>query len=1025
MKKNTSNLLYKTLLLICLGYLPLSGFAGTTYTSNGPVIGTDWEAPGAWDVPGFPHAPDDIVIIANGHPITNLLPESTGKITVNAGGILTLNNNLTLAIDLYITGGTVNANSFTLTLTRHWINFGGTFNPGTGTVILNGTVTQVVEKNLGANPSGGIENFNNILHNGTGSMDCIGSITCAGNLTSNSGLLDADPSGNSTIAVQGNLSITGSFNQRLGTILMNGTGAQSITVLTSIHFHNLVINNTGAGIVTLNQGFNVDALTIGSPGTPNGNLNAGTASVVNVYGNWTDNGGVFTPGSLRVIMRPILASTIGRTVAAGGTETFYQLYQTAGSLTLSSNITVTNDFELLVATATMNAASYTLSILLRGWNNLGTFNPGTGTVILADGNLFKSSGTETFNNLTYTGNGILNVVSPISCTGNINCTSTGRFDASGNNSPISLQGNLFINGSFLARSGTVTFNGTSQQTISGKSIAFYNFSVTNTGGVNFSGPSYSVTNNAIFNGTGAQSFIGTSCVFKNLTSSTAAGATFNSGTYSVTNCLISSAGNLAQAGTATITIPYNAVSNTLAYIGSGNGGFSGNFIIQRYVSGRSGHFQDLCSPVTGSTLYNDWDKQMYISGIGGRSGTACCPSFYSVRTWNEPTESRTNISTDLTLTPMVGYHIFCADNAGGTNWTSKVLSNVGTPVSSSPSDPTVALSFTPGADAGDNLIGNPFAAHIDWSLLSKTNVSPTMYILHNGAYVGYSGSVDIPAGQGFLAYATGAGASISFPQTGKTNATTSTFGRVAVSNDLSLTLSSPELSDFYQEVTLHFNDKGSIGFDEDFDARFIKSPEERAPVLCMIAGDGKKLTRNAFNPYAYETLAIPLKASVGINGTYTLATVGANLLKEYSCALLEDLFSHKVIDLKEQPTYSFVAKTTDSPDRFLLHLSRKNTSCENILAGAKPLGAFFSDDQVVIYSAPGGALVKFDLDQASKALVSVYDLQGRTIISEMSVDAYRETLKLNLPEDASGLYLVNVNLGGNHILTKKIFVSKQ
>jgi hypothetical protein len=43
----------------------------------------------------------------------------------------------------------------------------------------------------------------------------------------------------------------------------------------------------------------------------------------------------------------------------------------------------------------------------------------------------------------------------------------------------------------------------------------------------------------------------------------------------------------------------------------------------------------------------------------------------------------------------------------------------------------------------------------------------------------------------------------------------------------------------------------------------------------------------------------------------------------------------------------------------------------------------------------------------------------------MSVDAYRETLKLNLPEDASGLYLVNVNLGGNHILTKKIFVSKQ
>jgi hypothetical protein len=43
----------------------------------------------------------------------------------------------------------------------------------------------------------------------------------------------------------------------------------------------------------------------------------------------------------------------------------------------------------------------------------------------------------------------------------------------------------------------------------------------------------------------------------------------------------------------------------------------------------------------------------------------------------------------------------------------------------------------------------------------------------------------------------------------------------------------------------------------------------------------------------------------------------------------------------------------------------------------------------------------------------------------MNVSAFKETLTLDLSGEASGLYLVSVNLGGNHVVTKKIVISHQ
>jgi hypothetical protein len=708
-----------------------------------------------------------------------------------------------------------------------------------------------------------------------------------------------------------------------------------------------------------------------------GNLDVSASNKqLTVFGNWNNNGGTFVPRAGTVYLAPGVATTIGNT---GGLETFYNLQKiNPGSTTLTCNITVSGLFTM--AAGTFNGASFNLATNT-SWNHTGgIWNPNTGTVTLqgaAGYFMICNAGAETFNNLTINSSaGGITLLNPINVTGNLTITK-GYLDVkSGSNYAINVGGNVVLNGQLKAQNGTFTMNGSAAQTMDASvATTFYNF-----------------------------------------TSSNAAGVTINSGTYTLSNCLTSSSGTLSTAGATSFTLPSSAAST--AYIGTGAGSFGGTFIIQRYITARTAQWQDLTAPVSNTTV-GDWDNEMYMSGVNGPDGYA--GTLRSVQTWNEPSGAYVSVTSDQTaLAPCVGYDIYMGDNLA--SWSAKFIDSRGTPNSG---NQTIGLSYTGASgDPGDNLIGNPYASHIIWNNSLGTNVQPTIYIAQNGAYVAYGNGTDVPPHQGFIAYANSGGGSVTFTEACKAANTSSSWGRIGVQPfDFSMKISNPEQPEFYQENFLNFNDNASLGFDVELDHRFITSPETKAPSLCMVAADGKRLTRNAFPASSNETVAIPVKMTAGIDGIFHFDTYGANTMSDYSCVLLEDLFTHKVIDLKQDPSYSFSAKTTDSPDRFILHLSRKNEACERILTSVKPADAFFTDNQVVIYSNNGSALIKFDLDQASKAIVSVYDLEGRSIVKEMNIDVFRETISLNLPE-ASGLYLVNVNLGGNHVVTKKIFVQQ-
>src|SRR5207244_1050490 len=86
-------------------------------------------------------------------------------------------------------------------------------------------------------------------------------------------------------------------------------------------------------------------------------------------------------------------------------------------------------------------------------------------------------------NLTNPTGQILTLSGAVALARDLTITS-GTLDVSSSNYALTLKGNFTNNGSFTPRSGTVTFNGTVSETLSGSSsTAFNNLTISNTSGV--------------------------------------------------------------------------------------------------------------------------------------------------------------------------------------------------------------------------------------------------------------------------------------------------------------------------------------------------------------------------------------------------------------------------------------------------------------------------------------------------------------------------------------------------------------
>lgn len=439
-----------------------------------------------------------IVSVATAATVDQVVVQSGGKIVVSATEIFTIANEA--GTDLQIdSGGTVQTVG-TLTINADAnLNIDGIFQNGiggtAGAVTMNGTC---VVSGMGV--------YEHRLNAGTVP-------TCSWSTGSTADFIGpssstADPAGLGQSFYNVIWEYTGTGVKDISALkTVNGTFtirsmSTSPLVLGSIvvgtyNFTNLDVETTAGTIqltTTVAQTFNIAGNFImgGSGGTLSMSAGAGTATL-NITGNFSHTAGTITESS----------TGAGAIVFnKSGTQT----YTAGGTITNTINFTVNSGSTLQMAadaTVVGGGGSFTLAsgAGLGITSSAGiTASGATGNIQVTGTRAYASGADYIYNGVAAgsTGNGLpatinsltVNNSNGVTLSGNTAVTanltiSSGSLDVSASNFPLTVGGNYSNSGTFNARAGTFTLNGSAQQTLSGTmtgSSAFAILLITNSSG---------------------------------------------------------------------------------------------------------------------------------------------------------------------------------------------------------------------------------------------------------------------------------------------------------------------------------------------------------------------------------------------------------------------------------------------------------------------------------------------------------------------------------------------------------------
>ena len=287
---------------------------------------------------------------------------------------------------------------------------------------------------------------------------------------------------------------------------------------------------------------------------------------------------------------------------------------------------------------------------------------------------------------------------------------------------------------------------------------------------------------------------------------------------------------------------------------------------------------------------------------------------------------------------------------------------------------TTTLSAKASSLTGFNLLGNPFAHNIYKGVAFNGSIADAHYTLnYHGEWQVVTSDNPIKSGAGFLVQATeGANLTIS-----KTNAQT----RAAANSMLAVTV-----------VNNVFEDVAYVSFNDGIGLEKIGHMNEYAPMV-YIPGD--------FNNYAYATVEedvteVPVNFEAMTMGEYTIAVKAKNC--EYETMILVDNLTGKETNLLKD-SYTFMATTTDDPDRFVIKLAKD---------------AEVEDSFIYINN---GELI-FD-NLSSDAIINVFDVLGRNIATFNNCGD--TTFRVSTDLFADGVYMVRV-IEGNNVKVQKMVI---
>jgi Secretion system C-terminal sorting domain len=344
-----------------------------------------------------------------------------------------------------------------------------------------------------------------------------------------------------------------------------------------------------------------------------------------------------------------------------------------------------------------------------------------------------------------------------------------------------------------------------------------------------------------------------------------------------------------------------------------------------------------------------------------------------------------------------------------------------------PNQSNVSLTLSRGAqaEAGWNLIGNPFPAPIDWRLVTvPAGVDGAIYVYqstsqYGGRYRSYINGVGnpiVPLGQGFFVRVSQPNTSVGLTLPNAARVTT--FGqepalqrgaetRPLVQLTLARAGSAPS-----DEAYVYFEAGATAGVDARYDA--LKMPYSAEAAIWTLAAGSEQAINGL--PLLTGSVVVPLGLNLPQAGSYTLAA--AQLLNLAAAdAYLHDGLTGQVVDLRQQPGYSFTASRAGLlTGRFSLRVEPQRPT-------ASP--AALSAASVQVYPNPARQQFTVQLP----AVPGAGQVQA-TLLNALGQPVRRQTAPLpaaglQLPVDVRGLpagvYVLRLRAGQQE-LTKRVVV---
>ncbi len=703
--------------------------------------------------------------------------------------------------------------------------------------------------------------------------------------------------------------------------------------------------NTGDYIVTGHNNTSLSTNTNDVPGDIVGGSRLSRTWRVDVTGSTTTADVVFDVSSLTLPTGSyyLLVESVNGIFNDGGVVEYGPFADVAGLVTFSGISFADGDYFTIAA----GTDAGIISTQTGYWDVASTWSCSciptpTDSVVISAGHTVTGRTAITINDITIDGN--------------LNTTLTSTFN---------ITGNLTINLGGAFTNKTITFNGTSAQTMSNSSstINFSTLVINNSTGVNILTGNFSVSNSVTV----------TSGTFQNT------GGTFT---------FISDA-------TKTSVILNNA------------GSFAGEFIVQRYISQRNAGWGDLSSPVSNNHV-RDWDsnpaataRELYMCGVGGFSGN--CGGWESVYSFDAATQTYSAITdTSYLLTSGTGIELWLADDNDflyNTTFDSR-----GTPNFGDVAVPVVN-SF--------NLVGNPYQAFVNFNSLTKPTINSTYYIWStaSGTYDAKTAG-QIPPHQGFYVESVGAG-TLTFTESSKNGSGSSIFYKTTQQEDVEpytfteaiLKVKNTQLN-YAHELKLRINDLAKISLDE-FDASFLPSRIAEAPSITAFSEKSNKpLAIVSFNP-ANEVI-VPISIKTGVIGQLTIEAINfENFTNLYKNVTLFDTKTNTIYNLKTQKEVTIDLATEEDDARFELRLSNNVASAN---AG---------DLNVTIYKNQEFTIIEMN-DIVDGYTVSIVNLLGQKVVDDF---VNITTNRLLIPNNSlpKGVNMISVKDKNNSIVKKLIY----